>query len=331
LGSSCWINDSLFQEIDIETGNLLFQWQASDNVRMSDTFKWPEGKDGQSEESAFDYFHINGVDKDPLGNYYISSRYMHAVMCISPAGETLWYLGGKNNNFTDLSDGEATNFSWQHHVNWHENNTLSIFDNHGDYVFHNRAEFSRGMKISLDLGKMTATLEASYVHPDEILATSQGSMQILPDSGNVFVGFGNSPAYTEFSPDGEVLCDAHFGPAMIFEILDLGLVKSYRAFKSNWVGTPKTPPTIKVKDTKAYVSWNGATEVKFWRLQGAEEVNAAEEDFVTIQELERDGFETGFELDDVSELNIRIVALDAKRSVLAYSVVVSTTSPGTVS
>ena len=298
---------------------------------MSDTFKWPSGRDGQTEESAFDFFHINSVDKDPLGNYYISSRYMHAVMCISPSGETLWHLGGKNNNFTDLSEGEATNFSWQHHANWHANNTLSIFDNHGDYVFHNRAEFSRGLKILLDVEEMTATLVEAYVHPDEILAISQGSMQILPGSGNVFIGFGNSPAYTEFSPDGDVLCDAHFGPAIIFEVFDFGLLKSYRAFKNHWIGTPKEPPAIKVKDGKAFVSWNGATEVKSWRLQSVEDVSASDEEFVTIQELERDGFETSFDLDGVLEADVRIAALDGKRSVLAYTAVVSATSPASVS
>lgn len=331
LGVSCWINDSLFQEIDIETGDLIFQWQASDHVRMSDTFKRPSGSDGQTEEDAFDFFHINSVDKDPLGNYYISSRHMHAVMCISPSGETIWHLGGKNNNFTDLSNGEATNFSWQHHANWHANNTLSIFDNHGDHILHNRAEFSRGMKVSLNLDEMTATLITAYVHPNEILATSQGSVQILPGSGNAFVGFGNSPVYTEFSPDGEVLCDAHFGPAVIFEILNVGLVTSYRAFRSHWVGMPKAPPAIKVKNGKAYVSWNGATEVKSWRLQSASEVGAADEEFVTIQELERDGFESSFELEGVSEANVRIAALDGKRSVMSYTEVVSASSSDSVS
>jgi hypothetical protein len=330
LGSTCWINDSLFQEIDIETGELIFQWQASDNVNMDDTFRRPSGNDGKTEEDAFDFFHINSVDKDPLGNYYISSRYMHAVLCISPSGKTLWHLGGKN-NFTDLSEGEATNFSWQHHANWHANNTLSIFDNHGDNVFHNRGEFSRGLKVSLDLEDMTATLVEAFVHPDEILATSQGSMQILPDSGNILLGFGNSPAYTEFSPDGQVLCDANFGPGLIFEILDVGLVKSYRAFKSHWVGTPKTSLDVKVKDGRAYVSWNGATEVKSWRLQGVDKVNAAEEEFITIQELERDDFETSFELDGVAEANVRVVALGEKREVLAFSAVVSTESSTSVS
>ena len=337
LGPSCWISDSLFQEIDIETGRLIFQWHASDYTRLSDTFKWPSWGDGKTEEKAFDFFHINSVDKDPLGNYYISSRFMHAILCISPSGEILWHLGGKNNNFTDLSAGEATNFSWQHHANWHANNTLSIFDNHGNNVLHPRAEYSRGLKVSLDLSAMTATLLASYVHPDAILAISQGSVQILPDSGNALVGFGNSPVYTEFSPEGDVLCDAHFGPALIFEILDIGLVKSYRAYKSHWVGRPKTNPAIKVKDGKAFVSWNGATEVRSWRLQEANEVGGGAEgeegleEFVTIHELERNGFETSFELDEISETSVRIAALDGEGAVIAYTAIVSTSTSTSVS
>ena len=83
---------------------------------MSDTFKRPSGEDGQTEEGTFDFFHINNIKKDLLGNYYISSSYTHAIICISPSGETLWHLGSKNNNFADLSEGEATNFSLQHHT-----------------------------------------------------------------------------------------------------------------------------------------------------------------------------------------------------------------------
>jgi hypothetical protein len=74
------------------------------------------------------------------------------------------------------------------------------------------------------------------------------------------------------------------------------------------------------------VSWNGATEIKYGWLQSVEDVNAATEEFVTIQELERDGFETSFDLDGVWEANVRIAPLDGKRSVLAYPAVVSASS-----
>ncbi|KAG9242747.1 ASST-domain-containing protein [Calycina marina] len=326
LGDSCWINDGLFQEVDIETGDLIFEWRATDHVPLSDVFVKPSYKGGKSEDHSYDFFHINSVDKMDSGDYIISSRYAHAIICISAnTGDILWQLGGKNNNFKDMN--LATDFSWQHHTTWLGNNTLSLFDNHGNNVFHRLSDYSKGMIIQLDMEDMTATLLKSYAHPDKISTVSQGSVQVIPENGNVLVGFGNSPTYTEFSADGEMLCSAHFGPYLIFEILDFGLVKSYRTFKSAWVGRPKTVPDVKVENGKMYVSWNGATEVAWWRLETAETLD---DEFLTVQELEREGFETSFELHDVDR-HLRIVALDAARSVMEYSVVVSMTSTSFVS
>jgi hypothetical protein len=331
LGKSCWIQDGLFQEVDIETGDLIFEWRATDHIRMSDVFSTPSRKDGhgKSKKDAFDFFHINSVDKIDTGDYIISARYMHAVVCISAkTGDVLWQLGGKNNSFEDLNG--ATDFAWQHHVTWQRNNTISLFDNHANNVFHSPSIHTKGMLIRLDMEKMTANLLQTYVHPDEILAVSQGFVQVIAESGHVLVGFGNSPTYIEFSADGEVLCSAHFAPHLTFEILDSGLVKSYRVFKHPWVGRPKTVPDVKVKDGKVYVSWNGATEVTGWRLETAKTLEAKDDEFVPIQELKRDAFETSFALDKTDGY-VRIVALDALKGIMAYSAVVSTPSPSSVS
>lgn len=331
MGKSCWIRDGLFQEVDIETGALLFEWRATDHIRMSDVFSRPCRKDGygKSKKDAFDFFHINSVDKMDSGDYLISARYMHAVVSISAkTGEVQWQLGGKNNNFEDLNG--ATDFAWQHHASWQGNNTISLFDNHANTVFHSPSKHSKGMIIRLDMDKMTASLLQKYVHPDEILNVSQGSVQVIPESGNVLVGFGNSPTYVEYSDDGKVLCSAHFAPHLVFELIDFGLAKSYRVFKSPWVGRPKTVPDVKVKNGKVYVSWNGATEVTSWRLETANALEAEDDEFVTIQELKRDGFETSFALDKMHRY-VRVVALDATRDAMAYSPLVRTHSPSSVS
>lgn len=325
----------MFQEIDIETGKLLFEWRATDHIGMTDVFSSPNMKDGhgKSKADAFDFFHINSVDKTDSGDYVISARYMHAVVCISgKTGEIIWQLGGKNNDFRDVN--HALDFAWQHHVTWQGNNTLSIFDNHANNVFHSPSSHSKGMIIKLDMDNMTATLVGKYVHPDKILNVSQGSVQIVNETGTVLVGFGNSPTYVEYSPEGKVLCAAHFAPHIAFEIIDFGLVKSYRIFKHPWLGKPKTTPDVKVKSGKAYVSWNGATEVSSWRLEKAAHggVGAKGDDaqFVAIKEARRSGFETSFNLDKVHG-HVRIVALDGARGVMAYSAVVKTPSPSHVS
>lgn len=335
LGKSCWIRDGWFQEIDIETGALLFEWKASEHVGWKDVYSEPCRKDGYgtSKKDAFDWFHLNAIDKTDEGDYVVSARYLHAIVCISgKTGEILWQLGGKNNNFT--SEDGALDFKWQHHVTWLGNNTLSLFDNHANSVLHKPSRKSKGMIIQLDFEGMKAKLMGEYVHPDEILNVSQGSVQVLPESGNVLVGFGNSPTWVEYTSEGEVLCSAHFAPKVDFEVVDMGLVKSYRIFKEAWVGRPKTLPDVKVEREKVWVSWNGATEVQGWRLEVGRE---REGKFEVVQELEKGGFETSFLLGDVERKErgnvrwARVAALDSEGKVMAVSEAVKTPRTGSVS
>ncbi|KAK2630099.1 hypothetical protein QTJ16_000919 [Diplocarpon rosae] len=324
LSQLCWINDCLFQEVDIETGKLLFQWRASDHVPLSHSYS-EIGNKGLTKKTSWDYFHINSVDKDELGNYLISARHTHALYYIGPSGAILWSLGGRHSDFIDLSEGHASDFKWQHHARWQSNSTISLFDNHGNNVFHGRSEFSRGMTVRLDFDKMSATLLKTYVHPDKILAVSQGSMQVLPDNGNVMVGWGNTPAYTEFTADGQVLCTTHYGASIFYEFLDLGWVKSYRTFKSKWIGKPRDPPSIKVFDGKIFASWNGATEIAKWRLESAKFSDAGDSDFQTAEEVPKEGFETVFMHDDWDRRFLRVAAVDKAGELLGFSEVVDIT------
>jgi len=54
--------DSLFQEVDLETGELVFQWRASDWYSLQDSyFAWDFDK-----PEGWDFFHLNSVEK--VGN-----------------------------------------------------------------------------------------------------------------------------------------------------------------------------------------------------------------------------------------------------------------------
>lgn len=316
LGKTCWIQDGMFQEIDIETGNLIFEWRSTDHIEMSDAFSSPCHKDGygKSQQDSFDWFHINSVYKLPAGDYIVSARYMHAVMCISgTTGELLWQLGGKKNSFKDLDS--AITFEWQHHAVWLGNNTLTVFDNHANNVFYTHGKHSRAMIIQLDLEKMTASLLQDYIHPDEIVNVSQGSAQRLPKTENIFVGFGNSPNFVEFDADGTVLCSARYAPQIVFGILDFGIVKSYRIFKKHWKGSPTALPNMKIVKGQVYVSWNGATEVQSWQLQTSETESNS---FTPLQQLESDSFETAFTLAEDQGF-VRVAAMDEAGSILTYS------------
>ncbi|KAI0427557.1 Arylsulfotransferase-domain-containing protein [Xylaria sp. FL1042] len=321
-----WALDSMFQEIDIATGALLFEWSALAHVALAHGLRTFAGEDdGTTPETAFDYFHINSVDVDGDGNYVISGRHASAILCIERAsGEILWTLGGVANDFADLSGGAATDFMYQHHARLHANHTLlSLFDNAaaeraGQASAQPR---SRGVLVRLDTKEMTATLEREFfdaAHPSRT-AVSQGSMQVLED--RVVLGYGWLPFITEFALDGSVVCAVELAPWVAAR---WGLVNTYRAFKAReWSGRPADPPSVYLDpaDGQVFVSWNGATEVERWVLQGAEWMDLTD-GFVDLDIIVKDSFETAFDILDDMPRYLRIVAIDKEGNVLRHSQIV---------
>lgn len=322
-----YIYDSLFQEIDLHTREALFQWRASDHYSFTETYRDLNGEGSRSKR--WDWFHINSVEKDSAGNYLVSARYTHTVSYIDGrTGEVIWTLGGRRGDFLDLSGGKATNFAAQHDARWVEaldqtsadgrlfRRGMTLFDNGGDYDMQ-VAEESRGLKIALDLEMMTAELITEYFNPAKALSFSQGNLQSLP-SGNVLLGYGFNGMLAEFSSDGELLCDVHFQPS---SAVNTGNVQSYRVLKQPWIGRPASRPDLAVSDGKAFVSWNGATEVRSWMLQASDDCEGDESGFHNVTEHSKTGFETTLSLDHamIPEAWIRVVALDSNGEELGTS------------
>ncbi|KXS93748.1 hypothetical protein AC578_9942 [Pseudocercospora eumusae] len=338
-----WVVDNLFQEIDIETGELLFEWSALDHFDPVETHMTnPFG--GYWESIPFDFYHLNSVDKDSKGNYIISSRHFHHIVCISPTGEILWILGGVDNQFQDLSDDQATNFKWQHDVRWinEEEGVLTLFDNSKAGPLHSDAKESRALVIQIDVENKTARLIQSMTAAQGILSSSQGSVQYLSDFEQFFVGWGSAAAYSEYAHNGDLLCETHLGASWYFW---LEKMKSYRTTKVlNWHGVPREPPKTKIEDEVLHVSWNGATEVAFWALEattfdkqqvkpedlrGKDESSSVAEstrsdpDFESIDIIPKTGFEGSFDLSQLSTdrafTQLRVAALNSDHEVLRYS------------
>ena len=198
----------IVQELDIETGEVLFEWHSLDHVGLDETYATP-GEDGLH---RIDYFHINSIDVDHDNNLLVSARKTSAVYKIDrKTGEVIWRLGGKK---SDFEMGEGTRFAFQHDARRLPDGTISIFDN-GTTVFQNglpkAVEESRGIVLELDEQKMKASLVREYTHPDKQYADAAGNAQVLPN-GDVFVGWGRALAISEFSQDGELLFDARLRP-----------------------------------------------------------------------------------------------------------------------
>jgi hypothetical protein len=242
------VQDAIFQEVDLATGELLLEWHSLDHVTFDESYAvvTPD----------WDFFHINSVDVDSDGGLLVSSRSAHTIYKLDRSGAILWRLGGKRSDF-ELAPGSE--FAWQHDVRRQPTGTLTVFDNGATPAIE---KLSRALILELDEQAMTASLVREYKRPP-ILSGSQGSMQLL-ENDNVFVGWGEAPYVSEFDRSGRVLFDAVLGHAY----------ESYRAFRLPWSGQPAEAPAIAVTgragNRTAYVSWNGTTEVDHWQLLAGE-------------------------------------------------------------
>jgi hypothetical protein len=235
--------DGIVQEIDIETGQVLFEWHSLEHVGLEESYLKPN-----------DYFHINSINVYDENHLLISSRSTCTVYKVDrKTGEIVWRLGGKKNDF---EMGPGTTFAFQHDVRRHPEGIITIFSN-GNVT---REEQSRGIMVEIDENAMCASLAHEYSHPDKLLSANQGSVQVLPN-GNVFVGWGSAPVFSEFSHDGELLFSAAFPTEG----------ESYRAFRFPWSGQSTDEPAVATEsgsedEVTLYASWNGATEVTTWQV-----------------------------------------------------------------
>ncbi|MGH8981013.1 MAG: arylsulfotransferase family protein [Acidimicrobiales bacterium] len=295
--------DGGFQRLDVATGDVLFQWMASDHVSFWESYR---PIDGQGTRSApWDFFHVNSVDVDTDGNYLVSARHTWAVYKIDRAtGAVIWRLNGKR---SDFRVEPKARFSWQHDARHHGGGVLSLFDD-GAGVYRS-APRSRGLILSLDVPTMTARVAEEYVLPGHVLSWSQGSVQTLPN-GNVLVGWGSEPYVSEYTHDGRLLLSARL-PARC---------ESYRAFRFPWTGRPLSPPAVAIErgsgTAHVYMSWNGATSVTAWQVLGG----ARHEDLRPIGRARSTGFETFARVTtSPTERCFAAVALDARARVVGRS------------
>jgi hypothetical protein len=289
--------EGVAQELNIETGEVLFEWKSLEHVGVEESYYEKYYSD------QLDYFHINSIEVDHDDNLLISARNTSAVYKVDrKSGEVLWRLGGKK---SDFEMGPGTRTYWQHDARRQEDGTITIFDNGAPPEVHDQ---SRGIVVELDEEAMRATLVREYTHPEEPLATSQGNMQVLPN-GNVFVGWGTEPFTSEYSKEGKLLFDLQFA----------GETQSYRAFRQAWSGRPAEDPAVAAEKGKGdkvniYASWNGATDATTWRVLAGPDPGKLE----PVGSVPREGFETAMAI-RTDEPYVAVRAEDDSGQVLGTS------------
>jgi hypothetical protein len=243
--------DSVVQEIDISTGLVMFEWHALDHVALGDSYFTPN-----SPGFAFDPYHANSVGIDRDGNVIVSLRNTSAVYKVDrTTGQVMWRLGGKHSSF---KMGPGTSTAFQHNVLVQPDGTVTAFDDGaGPPTVH---PYARGIRVALDMRRMTATLVREYDHSPKLSTNFEGGLQQL-SGGDVFLGWGQQPYFSEDNGAGQQIFDAHF----------VSPTGSYRAYRFPWSAQPPTLPAIAVGSgsgglTNVYASWNGATTVSSWRV-----------------------------------------------------------------
>lgn len=304
-----WAWENVVQEVDIDSGEVLFEWRASEHVDLTDTMTSPDADEENpkgAEDDPFDWFHINSANLTPDGDILVSARNTHAVYRVDrETGEVEWVLGGTSSDF-DMEgpdDGTGAQFAWQHDAQMHEDGTLTLFDNQGDPPVGDR---SRGLRLALDTDAMTASVLQEWLPTDPTLvAGSQGNLQVLAN-GNVVIGWGDARLTSEFTADGTLVREFPFEAG-----------ESYRAYRfDDWVGTPADPPRVVIDGGTAYASWNGATEVASWRLVAG----SSESDAEPVVEAPRVGFETALAPVPEDAAYVAVEAVDADGTVLGTGV-----------
>jgi hypothetical protein len=350
IKDTVYISDCLFQEFDIATQKLVFEWRASDHHHLNESYA-KIGTDGLTMEHPFDWYHINSVQKDDLGNYLVSARFTSTITYVNGrTGAIIWVLGGKRSSFTDLSNGLATNMQYQHlarlaplttfpslmakeiaehgkeiHKDGTTRQLLTLFDNGIP------PRPARGLILELTYPTpgvtsdkpSTAKLIKAYEHPLHIDSTSQGSLQIdhsnltATSDPHILLGFGWQGTWTEYLADGTLLCDSRIVVEAAMQSPGKGYVQSYSVLKFPWQALPYYPPhAVPGADKRSvYVSWNGATGIYAWRLS-----LLINEQWQVHRKQRKDGFETGISLPDGFDRNairyVMVEALDEQRNVL---------------
>lgn len=263
-GSRRTVIEYVVQEVDVETGKVLFEWRSSKHVPPGDSYeRAPAG------DKAWDYFHGNSI-APPTAEYptaVISSRNTSSLYGVDPrTGRTKWILGGKRDQFGLDEALPGYPFCAQHDVHRLPNGDLMLFDNGGTYM-HGEPRCpvhpARVLVLRVDEKRKRVKLVRS-ISSTGLSANGKGyfpgwvgGARLMSD-GATLIDWGPNRRITAVDRDGRV------------DLLLRVERWSYRANPARWTGKPGGRPAIATRRRGATVdvwaSWNGATEIRAWQV-----------------------------------------------------------------
>lgn len=346
-----WVLDNCFEEVTLDDNvfghPVGAEWCAVEHIPLSantgrDKFIAADGGNGKTPDRAWDYAHVNSVDKTLEGDYLVSARHLDTILKVSGVdGAILWRLGGANSSF--MLDGFT--FARQHDARSLDRTTVTLFDNANDGV-ELKNNPSHALRVKLDLQSMSAHKVAEYgaippttneLQKDYIASTGMGNVQQL-DNGNTLTSFGRFGAMAEYAPSGgaplfyaDMTAPSSLSTATPQQ-QQQWTASNYRTTlhpPSAWTAQPLEPPALWTYARTStnlmtfYVSWNGATTVDQYRFWISYDRGAK---FNVAGVWPKGGFETNFTIGSARPWSFA-EALDAEGRSLGNSSVVRTYVP----
>lgn len=316
--------DSAVQEYDLKTGQLLYTWDAL-NPGGTPNIPLSQSKYKPFPGIPWDAYHINSIQLTGHETFLVSMRDTWSAYMVNRMTNGIeWTLSG-DPKLSSFALPAKAQFQWQHDVQLHGGNVVSVFDDAccgikgvsgGKAKFANPNGPTRGLVIKLDLAKHTGSFVSQYLRAKNFNAAFLGNTQLLPN-GNVALGWGSTPLFSEVSKKGKVLLDA------VWPTPDL----NYRTYVQRWTGIPSFPPSGAVRNnhgkTTVYASWDGDTQVVSWRVLAGSSANHLK----AVATKRKSGFETTIPLTSSSKV-YKVQAVDARHHVLGTSGAFPTKSGG---
>lgn len=301
--------DFVLQEKD-KQGNVVFEWRASEDIPFEDSWE-------TITSTLIDPYHGNSIELLPDNTYLVSFRHTSQLVKINrQTGQLMWKMGGGKDSDFIFADNDP-GFVYQHDARWLDGNRLIVFDNGN---IHPPPKYSRAVEYVVDEANKTLTRVWEYRNTPDIYGFFMGNATRLAN-GNTFIGWGGPRSIaTEVSPLGEKLLEIELASPG-------GLV--YRWNIAPWEGHPDAPPALVAEANPGgvtlYFSWNGATQVAAYRVEGG----ALPDKLSQTSVSPKTGFETSLNVskDDIAGCYYRVVPIDKQGKDMRTSDVVVLPTP----
>jgi hypothetical protein len=307
--------DSAVQEYDLATGQLLYSWDAlnpggTPNIPLSQTQQKP------FPGIPWDAYHINSIQLTGNETFLVSMRNTWSAYLVDRTTNAIeWTVSGNPKNSTFTLPAKAQ-FHWQHDVELH-GDVLTVFNDDccgitgvsgGKEKYGKPNGTMEGLVLKLNVTNHTGSFVHAYTRPHTLYnADYLGNIQQLPN-GNLALGWGNEPFFSEQTKAGKTLLDA------VWPVPDL----NYRTYVQKWVGIPYFPPSGAVRNNQGkatiYASWDGDTQVVSWTVLAGSSANSLK----AVATVAKSGFETTIPLTSSFKV-YKVQALDSHRHVLGTS------------